>query len=212
MGKYELQLLQVRYYAGSQGDDTHSPNVTSLDIRVLKMEEFIDDTSRQHLRASGHFPQHRVVQEVSFKKVTLVEFPGIIFYRVPANDGIDLVVAAASVIPVVSSNLNPAKIVTRLQNTNNEKLQRVDAPCVNSCSPCSNNFGGEDAVVAASSKSGLLDMGLGTILGIIAPCEEATAFGPRLGSSLLQHVWSFPSLCSPHRIPVLVWVSAGFRN
>jgi len=68
MGKHILQLLQVRYHAGRQGDDTHSLNVTSLDIRVLKMEEFIDDTSRQHLRASGHFPQHRVVQEVSSKK------------------------------------------------------------------------------------------------------------------------------------------------
>mmetsp|Transcript_53585 Transcript_53585/g.64516 ORF Transcript_53585/g.64516 Transcript_53585/m.64516 type:complete len:186 (-) Transcript_53585:151-708(-) len=185
MGKYLLQLLQVWYYAGSQGDDTHSANVTSLDIRVLKIEEFIDDTNRRHLRASDYFPHHRVVQEVSSKKVTLVEFAGIIFYRVPENGGIDSVVAAASVIPVVSSNLNPAKIVTRLQNTNNEKLQRVDAACVNSRSPCSNNFGGEDAVVAASSKSGLLDMGLGTMLGIIAPCKEATAFGPRLGSGLV---------------------------
>mmetsp|Transcript_17126 Transcript_17126/g.19696 ORF Transcript_17126/g.19696 Transcript_17126/m.19696 type:complete len:107 (+) Transcript_17126:852-1172(+) len=104
MGKYLLQLLQVWYYAGSQGDDTHSANVTSLDIRVLKIEEFIDDTNRRHLRASDYFPHHRVVQEVSSKKVTLVEFAGIIFYRVPENGGIDSVVAAASVIPVVSSS------------------------------------------------------------------------------------------------------------
>ena len=95
------------------------------------MEDFIDDAGCRRLRASDHLLHHRVMQEVSSKKVTLVEFAGIFFYRVPANSGTDSVVAAASVIPVVSSNLNLAKIVTKLQDKNNEKLQRFDAVCVN---------------------------------------------------------------------------------
>jgi len=37
-------------------------------------------------------------------------------------------------------------------------------------------------------------------------------FGSRLGSGLVIPAWSFPSLCSPRRVPVLVWVLVGFRN
>jgi len=42
--------------------------------------------------------------------------------------------------------------------------------------------------------------------------EEATVFSPCLGSGLVQLVWSFPSLCSPRGVFVLVWVSVAFRN
>ena len=61
-------------------------DVTSLDLQVLKM----DDTSCQRLRASDHLPHHCVVQEVSSKKVTLVEFAGIFFYPAPSNGDTDL--------------------------------------------------------------------------------------------------------------------------